>query len=412
MADPDYDVAIVGAGLAGLACARATVDSGLRTVVLEQSDDVGGRVRTDAVDGFLLDRGFQVLLTGYPEVAAQFDSDALGLRPFEPGALIWTGHGFERLSDPFRQPSTALGTLRADVGSIVDKARVAALRAELARTPAAQLLRRPEVTTAAALAARRFSPTMIERFFRPLFAGISLDPALGSSSRMFEVLFRTLALGDNAVPARGMGSLAHQLAARLDPSTIRLHCPVSEVRHGALRTAAGDTVTARAVVVAADGPAAAALLGLSPPGSKPQTCIWFAADEPPYAGGLLALDGGGRGPVANLAPLSAVAPGYAPPGETLLAAVCPGVTGDQGLVSAARSQLAGWFGPGVAAWEVLRLDVIRHAQPADAPPFSPKRRVRLGDGRYVCGDWRDTPSIQGALFSGRRCGEAVALDLR
>ena len=298
------------------------------------------------------------------------------------------------------------------MGTIVDKARIAALRAELVRTPAAQLLRRPETTTAAALVDRKFSPTMIERFFQPLFAGISLDPALGSSSRMFEVLFRTLALGDSAVPARGMGALAAQLAARLEPGTIRLHTTVSEVRSGAVQTDTGEIVTARAVVVAAEGPAAAELLQQRPPGSKPQSCIWFAADEPPFAAGALALDGTGQGPVSNLAPLSVVAPGYAPPGETLLAAVCPGVVGGQELVAAARNQLAGWFGNGVSAWEELRLDVVHHAQPADYPPFNPKRRVRLGEGRYVCGDWRDTPSIQGALFSGRRCGEAVALDLR
>jgi hypothetical protein len=168
----------------------------------------------------------------------------------------------------------------------------------------------------------------------------------------------------------------------------------------------GARVTAGAVVVATDGPQAAKLLGLAPVASKAAGCVWFAADTPPFRHKLVALDADGTGPVANLAVLSNVAPSYAPPGQSLIAAAMPGV--DRGnLEAAARLQLRGWFGGEVDGWRHLRSYSIPHGQPGGAPPLHPKQPVALGEGRFVCGDHRDTASIQGALFSGRRCAEAV-----
>jgi len=168
------------------------------------------------------------------------------------------------------------------------------------------------------------------------------------------------------------------------------------------------------VVVATEGPAASRLLGLAPVAGKPSSCVWFAADAPPVSGRAIVLDGDASGPVANVAVHSAVAPSYAPEGRTLVCAAMPGVGPDSGLgdlADAARRQLRAWWGPAVDRWQALRTDVIAHAQPSADPPFHPKRSVALGGGVFVCGDHRDTPSIQGALFSGRRCGEAVAATL-
>ena len=407
----DVDVVVVGAGLAGLAAARVTAAAGLHTVVLEASDGVGGRVRTDVVDGFRLDRGFQILLTAYPEVGAQLDLDRLGLCRFEPGARVWIGDRFVPVSDPFRRPSALPATARAPVGTIADKARVALLRRDVVSTSAATLARRPDATTADALVARGFTPAMIERFFRPLFAGIQLDPALSTTSRMFELIFRSLALGDAAVPADGMGAIPRQLAGALPAGVVHLQRPVSAIDATTVRLADGATVRARAVVVATDGPAAARLLGLPDPGSKAATCVWFAADEAPVAGRALLLDGMGRGPACNVTVMSNVAPAYAPAGRSLVAAAVPG-RADADVETAVRDQLSWWFGSAVLGWRTLRVDTIAHAQPVQAPHSPMKRRVRLGGGRYVCGDHRDTASIQGALFSGRRTGETVVADLR
>ena len=405
--EPDRPEAIVvGAGLAGLACARRLAEAGRRVVVLEAGDGVGGRVRSDRVDGFTLDRGFQVALTSYPELAAQLDLEALELRRFDPGALVFTGRRCWRVGDPLRRPGDALASALAPIGTPADKARLALLLLRLRRTDPRTLLRQPDRTTAAAIEALGFTSLLTERFLRPLFGGIQLDPALTTSSRMFSVILRALATGYGAVPAAGMGAIPAQLATALPAGTVRLGCRVLAVEPGAARTAGGDRLEARYVVVATDGPVAAGLLGLPPVASRPATSVWFAAAASPVAGRRIVLDGTGAGPAHNVAVLSNVAPEYAPSGHTLVVAACPGAARPD-VAPDVQAQLRRWWGPAVDGWRHLRTDVVDHAQPGSSPPFSPRRPVALGEGLFVCGDHRDTPSIQGALFSGRRCADAV-----
>jgi phytoene dehydrogenase-like protein len=400
------DVVIVGAGLAGLAAARPLVSAGRHVVVLEASDAVGGRVRTDVVDGFRLDRGFQILLTAYPELDRQVDMAALDLQRFDPGALVWKQGRGHVVSDPFRMPKYAAATALAPIGSLLDKARIALLRRRVLRTPAPALLRRDDIAIIAALRAEGFSQRMIDTFLRPLLAGIHLDPSLATSRRMFEVIFQSLSKGDATVPRLGMGALPQQLAGHLPDSTIHLSTPVASVNGRIVTTTDGRTITAGAVVVATEGPAAAKLIGTRAVGSNPVTCVWFGASAPPVPDKLIVLDGASTGPVMNVAIMSNVAPSYAPPGQALIGAVLPGVH-QPGAADDARKQLRGWWGSQVDAWQHLRTDAIAHGQPSQVPPFSPKRRVALGDGLFVCGDHRDTASIQGALYSGRRTAEAV-----
>jgi protoporphyrinogen oxidase len=410
-------VVIVGAGLAGLACARVLCDAGVAPVVLEASDGVGGRVRTDVVDGFQLDRGFQVLLTEYPEAQRQLDYAALDLRPFDSGALVHLGGQFHPVSDPFRAGGArssaveAVKVARAPIGTLPDKVRVARMRRALLAKSAPDLLRGPDVSTSQALRSRGFSDAIIDRFFRPLFGGIQLDQSLVTSSRVFDVVFRTLAAGPAAVPAKGIGAISDQLAAPLPPGTIHLGCRVGAIEGTALWLHGGRRIDADNVVVATEGPEASRLLGLPPVPSKSASCVWYRAPASPVEGTVVVLDGEASGPVANLAVMSSVAPTYAPQGEALIVAACPG-TASMGIEVAVRSQLLGWFGPVVERWRHLRTYLIEHAQPDQRPPFQPKQPVSLGEGRYVAGDHRDTASIQGALYSGRRAGEAVLNDLR
>lgn len=404
------DVAIVGAGLAGLCAAWEIQRKGFSVVVVEASDAVGGRVRTDIVDGFQLDRGFQVMLTAYPELQNQVDLRALDLRPFEPGALVWINGKGHVVSDPFRKPKTLLATTFAPIGTVFDKARIVALRTRVLRKNSPALLAGQDVSTDVALRAFGFSTTIINRFFRPLFGGIQLDPHLATSRRMFDVIFKSLSEGESVLPSRGMQALPLQLASRLSEETIRLNTRVAEIQGSSVVLDSGEIISARAVVVATDGPTASSLLGLPQVDSRKVGCVYFSADTPPTDEKLVVLDGTGNGPVLNVAVLSNIAPSYAPANKHLIVAALPGVT-DGNLEAMSRDQLRSWWGPQVDTWKHLRTYVIDHGGPVQQPPFSPKQRVNLGNGQFVCGDHRDTGSIQGAMYSGRRCGEAVVRSL-
>jgi phytoene dehydrogenase-like protein len=404
------DVVIVGAGLAGLSAAREIQRHGLSVIVLESSDAVGGRVRTDIVDGFQLDRGFQVMLTAYPELQSQVDMRALDLQPFDPGALVWRNGKGHAVSDPFRKPQTLATTAFAPIGSVFDKARIVVLRARVMRRKPAALLGGQDVSTDVALRAFGFSTKIINRFFRPLFGGIQLDPHLATSRRMFDVIFRSLSEGQSVLPSRGMHALPLQMASRLSEGTVHLNTRVSKVDGSKVTLASGESITARAVVVATDGPTASSLLGIPIVESRKVGCVYFSADTPPTKEKYVVLDGTGNGPVLNVAVISNVAPSYAPADKHLIVAALPGVT-DGDLEAMSREQLRSWWGPQVDDWKHLRTYVINHGGPVQKPPFSPKQRVNLGGGLFVCGDHRDTGSIQGAMFSGRRCGEAVVQSL-
>jgi phytoene dehydrogenase-like protein len=404
------DVVIVGAGLAGLSAAREIQRHGHSVIVLESSDAVGGRVRTDIVDGFQLDRGFQVMLTAYPELQTQVDMRALDLRPFDPGALVWRNGKGHAVSDPFRKPQTLATTAFAPIGSVFDKARIVVLRARVLRRKSAVLLSGQDVSTDVALRAFGFSTKIINRFFRPLFGGIQLDPHLATSRRMFDVIFKSLSEGQSVLPSRGMHALPLQMASRLSDGTIHLNTRVSTVDGTTVTLASGESITARAVVVATDGPTASSLLDIPIVESRKVGCVYFSADTPPTKEKYVVLDGTGNGPVLNVAVISNVAPSYAPADKHLIVAALPGVT-DGDLEAMSRQQLRSWWGPQVDDWKHLRTYVINHGGPVQKPPFSPKQRVELGNGLFVCGDHRDTGSLQGAMFSGRRCGEAVVRSL-
>jgi phytoene dehydrogenase-like protein len=406
---PDEPVAVVGAGLAGLSCAVALHRAGIPVQVYEASDGVGGRVRTDHVDGYTLDRGFQVALTAYPEMHRQLDMEALDLQAFEPGALVWRNGTGSVVGDPFRRPATALSTAIAPIGSPFDKARIARLRHRLRSVHPVRLLQGADVDTRTALADAGFSDTIIERFFRPLVGGIQLDPELTDSRRMFDVIFRMLADGDSAVPAGGMQQIPRQLADQLPAGTIHLDAPVTATTPTSVAVD-GTTVAASAVVVATEGPVAADLLDLPPVESKSVGAVYFTASQPPIDSKYVVLDGSGRGPVLNVAVMSNVAPSYAPAGSHLVVAALPGHDGET-IEADARRQLRSWWGQQVDTWDHVATYRIAHGQPRQRPPFDPKRRVRLDDGRFVCGDHRDTASIQGAMYSGRRCALAIAAEI-
>ena len=403
------DAVVIGAGLAGLAAARQIKSHGKSVIVLEAQDGVGGRVRTDKVDGFLLDRGFQVLLTAYPELKTQVDMSALDLKMFSSGAVVMRNGKASVVTDPFREPRRAVATVFAPIGSLTDKMRIAALRWRVMRSNEAKILSKPDISTVVALRTFGFSSKIIDRFFRSLFGGIQLDPDLRTSRRMFEIIFKYLSEGQSALPNNGMSALPEQMAKHLGSENIFLDTRVTGISSGIVSTT-NSQIKAKAIVVATDQPASAELLKTDKIASRVAGCVYFAADSPPTHEKFVVLDGTGKGPVLNAAVLSNIAPSYAPPGQHLIVAALPGVI-DGDLETMSRDQLRTWWGPQVDAWRHIKTYRIAHAGPEQMPPFNPEQQVSLGDGIFVCGDHRDTGSIQGALYSGRRCGDAVLAHL-
>ena len=235
------DVLIIGGGLAGLCCALRLYQSGLSFQVLEASDGVGGRVRTDKVEGFLLDRGFQVLLTAYPEARRVLDYDALDLQPFYPGASFDTRAVLHRFSDPWRHPIDGILSLFSPIGSVSDKLKVRKLRQQVLTGSLQDLYHRPETTTLQALRNLGFSESMIDCFFRPFIGGVFFDPNLGVSSRMFEFGFRMFSMGDTALPSKGMGAIPEQIAARLPAGTVRTGARVESIQEEGVTLQSGET---------------------------------------------------------------------------------------------------------------------------------------------------------------------------
>ncbi len=424
----DTETVIVGGGLAGLNCARKLHTAGRPFVLLEASDHLGGRVRTDTVstpDGdYLVDRGFQVLLTAYPNAAEAFEYDTLDLRCFYPGAMVFYDGKFHRVADPRRRPGDAIRGFRTPIATTRDKVRLAEMSLRVLSGSVDQIWARPDKPAIDALRDAGFADTTIDRFFRPFFGGVFFDPELATSSRMLEFTFRMFAQGRACVPARGMAALPSQLADRLPQDALRTNARVERLERagdGWTAHAGGGSVTARAVVVAVDGDAAAALVSphannTTPPVRWRSTAtIAYACDQSPTDEAILVLDGQSEGPVNHLAAMSAAAPGYAPPGKHLVyaniidPAVLASATDDRALDEACRPQLRRWFGQQADGWRPIRVDRIDRALPDQRPDWlnPPERPVELADGLFACGDWLDNASIDGALASGKRCAQAV-----
>lgn len=432
------DVIVVGAGLAGLNCALTLQSRGLAVSVLEAADAVGGRVRTDRIDGYLCDRGFQLLNPAYPAVRRYVDLPALDLQAFTAGVAVAGAAGTTILADPRRSPWLLGRTLLSGYLNPKELARLGAwaapalgrvdrLLAEASRqapgapspgaTPAdaeapGRSALHPGSVTGGDLSLREsldqagVDGRLRREILEPFLAGVLAEADGETSAAFVRLLLRSFLLGTPSLPAGGMSALPEQLAARLR-EPVQLGRAATAVRGGdevVVDTVDGE-LRARAVVIATDPSAAAELVQLRAPQLKGLSTYWFTTDEPPRTDKLLVVDGRRDGPVVNTAVMSNVAPSYAPPGQHLIQATTLWPT--DAVESEVRIQLTRMYGRSAGAWQLVVRHDIPEALPHQPPPLAARRPVALGEGRFVAGDHRDTASIQGALVSGRRAANAV-----
>ena len=411
-------VLVIGAGVAGLVCARALLRAGVKVRLLEASDGVGGRVRSDMVDGFILDRGFQVLFTAYPAARRQLDFARLDLKRFAPGAVVAWGSQRFVLSDPLRDPAALLPSVLASIVSLSDKLLTVRLALDVLTKSHEQIWQGPDSTTEAFLQIYGFSQRYIENFVRPFFGGIFLDNSLQTSAKPFCFYFKMLASGDTVVPARGMGQIALQLAEELiAQDCIALNTRADTLLYDAagecvgVRTADGTERKADAVVVATPAPEAARLTGQSTPtGQVGGTTLYFAGDAKVWGGRKILLHANQNAFVNDVAQLTDVAPEYAPPGKHLLAATVLGVPegDDTTLFERALHDLRRMMTGDHKALAALdtyrplhlfRIPYGQFAQPPGVFPTLPDNNTNV-PGLFFAGEFTRASNLNAAMESG------------
>ena len=389
-------VTIVGAGLAGLAAARQLAIHGVDVSVLEGSDAVGGRVRTDIVDGFRLDRGFQLYNPAYPEAARVLDHAALDLHALTRGLIVSLPDGQHRLADPRSAIAWALDSASPKTGSLTAKAKFARYAWQTSRASTSELQRRADVPAQVALVRGGADTLLLERVLRPFLAGVFLEPNLLTSRRFMDLVLTSFVQGSPSLPALGMQSIPEQLAAALPEGSIRLNAPVTNL----------SDLTGDAIIVATDPLTAGELLPEITVPAPRSVRTWYHVTEDRLTDGLgvLVVDGVQRGPVINTVALSNAVPTYSPDHRTLVSSSSLDVDASE---SSVRAHLATMYRVSTKRWELIEDVHIPYALPAMSVPLNLRHPVALGDGIFVAGDHRDTASIQGAMVSGRRAADAV-----
>jgi protoporphyrinogen oxidase len=412
-------IIIVGAGLAGLACATRLQKTGLHWMLLESSDQPGGRVATEVTpEGYRLDRGFQVLLDSYPTARRLLDLRALEPRYFQSGALLAGKGGVETLLNPLRYPGSLFAVLRSSSFSLREKIALALMTAPwLFRSDESLLGKETNCTSQEELRLFGLGGNAMERFLRPFFAGVFLDNALGTDSSVLRYDLKKFALGRVLLPSKGMGEIPRQLSGRLPASRQRYGASVKSIeREGervvAVRLASGERIVCSALILATEEPATRSLLGFSPQGGREWsdvTTLYFTGDTPLYEGALLVLPEGRDRLVRHFTDLTNAAPDYAPPGRRLLSATIlnPGDNDQGDLVRRAQSEISELM-PAFSAWEFLKEVRVRKALPSQEPGF---RKLQLprrqGSNLWLAGNQVAHASIESALASGLSAAEEV-----
>jgi len=407
------EITIIGAGIAGLTAAVYLHRKGHKVKILEASDRAGGRIKTDLVEGFRLDRGFQVLLTAYPETKDLLDYKKLNLKRFLPGATVLYDGGQFEIADPFRRPSALFSTLFAPVGSLKDKINTLFLKNKLLNISIPEIFNQDEQKTINQLAKYGFSPKMVDRFYKPFFSGIFLENELTTSQRMFDFVMKMFSEGDAAIPALGMEEIPKQLVAMLPENSILYNVKVSQIENGKIHTEDGTSFETNKILIATEANAFAKdFILASKTKSNPVTNVYFKANKAPTNKAVVILNASkNKKWFTNFTVMSNVSEDYAPKEKVLLSVSYNGIptVDDLALANAIKMELKQWYGEDVSDWELLKVYTINYALPKQENVTNELNtdQIQLSENLFICGDHLLNGSINAAMKSGRLAAELI-----
>jgi phytoene dehydrogenase-like protein len=410
-----HDVVIIGAGLSGLSAAVHLHRQGRKVLILEASDRSGGRVKTDIVDGFILDRGFQVLLTAYPEAKKLLNYKDLQLRNMLPGATVLYDGGSFEIADPIRRPMALFSTLFAPVGTISDKINTLWLKNKLQKMSIDKIFLQPEQTTLQQLSDYGFSQKMIQRFYKPFLSGIYLENNLTTSNRMFDFVMKMFSDGDVAVPAFGMEEIPKQLVSQLPESSIQYHKKVTKIVENTVTLEDGTAFEANQIVIATNANEfTKQFLPNQKTTARQVTNVYFEALTAPTKKAVVVLNASSfKKWVNNLTVLSNVSKAYAPPGKVLVSVSYNGLADveDLELAENMKKELEQWYGKQVQDWTMIKTYRINYALPIQDSVKNELSisEMKISDTLFICGDYLLNGSINATFKAGRLVAEAMKL---
>ena len=406
-------ITIIGAGIAGLTAAVYLNKKGFKVQILEASDRAGGRIKTDLINGFRLDRGFQVLLTQYPETKALLDYKKLNLKRFLPGATVLYDGGQFEIADPFRRPSATFATLFAPVGSMKDKINTLFLKNKLVKISVANIFNQKEKTTLNQLSDYGFSQKMIDCFYKPFFSGIFLENDLKTSSNMFDFVMKMFSEGDATIPELGMEEIPKQLLAMLPENSVHNNVKVSEIDGNKIICEKGQTFETEKIIVATE---ATGFAGNYIPESKTKshqvTNVYFEANIAPTKKAVVILNASkNKKWVNNLTVMSNVSDKYAPNRKILISISYNGIPDidDEILSENIKTELKSWYGNQVDDWKMIKVYRINYALPNQEKVINDLSNsdIQINNNLFICGDHLMNGSINAAMKSGRLVAELI-----
>lgn len=395
---------VVGAGISGLSCALELEKNGYQVQILEKENHPGGRVHSDIVDGYILNRGFQVLQTGYPETKRLLDYKKLELCNLDPEVWIMNNNKIKKLYDPIQNSSNLLKAAFSNVGTFWDKLRLLQLRQSTTSRSTNTIFQENETTSLEQIKNYGFSESIINEFFKPLFGGAFLDNELNTTSRMFNFVYKIFSIAPIAIPKYGMKSIPEQLEAKLE-SKISFNTNVVKLDNKNIFLE-NETLSADAVVLAANHNSARQLIpSIEEIHWNSTSCYYFIADSPPFSSKVVLLNGDNRGEINNVFVPTNISKAYSPNNKSIISVSTIGLNNNEDEI---RNELNNWFGNQTEDWKLLHTYHIEQALPRmSVPSVSHSQYV---NGIHLCGDYLTSSSIHGSMHSGRITANQIISD--